>query len=87
MVDAVAEVVDVDALSVGAVELVGLARPRRLAAAHARLLRARAVVPVRRVVAEPALGDVPLLAVAAHVVDGDGVAGQGALPVDDLLGA
>ena len=54
MFDAVAESVDVDALAVGAVELAGLALPRRLAAAHARLLRARAVVPVRRVVAEPA---------------------------------
>ena len=37
--------------------------------------------------AEPALGDVALLAVAAQVVDGDGVAGARALPVDHLLGA
>ena len=51
---AVAEVIDVDALSVGAVELVPLARPARLAAFQARLLRPRAgVAPVRRVVAEP----------------------------------
>ena len=54
MLYAVAEVVDVDALSVGAVELVPLARPARLAAPEARLLRPRAgVAPVRRVVAEP----------------------------------
>ena len=54
MLYAVAEVVDVDALSVGAVELVLLARAARLAALQARLLRPRAgVAPVRRVVAEP----------------------------------
>ena len=57
MLDAVAEVVDVDALSVGAVELVPLARAARLAAPEARLLRPRAgVAPVRRVVAEPYQG-------------------------------
>ena len=57
MLDAVAEVVDVDALAVGAVELVPLARPGGLAAAHARLLRPRArVAAVRRVVLEPGEG-------------------------------
>ena len=56
MVDAVAEVVDVYALAVGAVELVPLARPGSLAASHARLLRPRARVAARRVVLEPEQG-------------------------------